>query len=385
MLPATPKRLTDITARNASLPDLVELLRHHHLRRRDFVCAASGIRAERGRLLIDGADSILTEDGVTSRPGAFQPTVHCDNGIGAKLRIPTQYLQQCRTEDLDIYDNTVNGWLRRDHRKFMIRCLESSTDAPGVARAFLSDSYGIIDNLDILMAVLDGVRKTGIDVSVEDGGCDLTDRRMYIRLRSDDIRVMAPNLLSGYRSPFTGRSGDDNPVVWAGIIVSNSEVGAGKFTLTPRIVAEVCDNGMTIAKDALSKVHVGQRQSEGEIAWSEETVRRQLALIRSQTIDAVREFINPAYCLRVLRSLEEEAGRPIRNAHHTVTEVSKQLRFTTEQAGTILAHFYRGGTDTAAGVLHAVTSMAQTVPNADTAHAIEARAIRAMHLAAKIG
>lgn len=56
----------------------------------------------------------------------------------------------------------------------------------------------------------------------------------------------AGRLLAGYTSPFSGAKGADNPVVFAGMVVSNSETGHGSFSITPRIVAQVCDNGMTI-------------------------------------------------------------------------------------------------------------------------------------------
>ena len=36
--------------------------------------------------------------------------------------------------------------------------------ASGVARALLSDSYKVIDNLDALMATLDGIRQAGVEV-----------------------------------------------------------------------------------------------------------------------------------------------------------------------------------------------------------------------------
>jgi hypothetical protein len=34
--------------------------------------------------------------------------------------------------------------------------------------------------------------------------CDLTGRRMYVRVRCEAVQVPAPALLAGYRSPFTG-------------------------------------------------------------------------------------------------------------------------------------------------------------------------------------
>jgi len=44
-------------------------------------------------------------------------------------------------------------------------------------------------------------------------GCDLTERRMYVRVTCEQVRVLAPALLAGYRSPFTGAAGADKSTV----------------------------------------------------------------------------------------------------------------------------------------------------------------------------
>jgi hypothetical protein len=70
---------------------------------------------------------------------------------------------------------------------------------------------------------------------------------MYVKVRCDAVAVMAPLLMSGYRSPFTGASGADNPFICGGLVLTNSETGCGACALTPRMVAQVCRNGMTIS------------------------------------------------------------------------------------------------------------------------------------------
>jgi hypothetical protein len=70
--------------------------------------------------------------------------------------------------------------------------------------------------------------------------------------------------------------------------------------------------------------------------------------------------------------------RPVETLDH----VARTLRFTAEQQETILAHFISGQDRTSGGVLQAVTSAAQTVTDADTAHDMESVGIGAMELAA---
>src|ERR1019366_4625479 len=235
---------------------------------------------------------------VTMTTGMYTPTGVCDQGIADKLGIPGAYLRRMREQRPDLYDANVNGWLEGDGRKFLLRCLRpSGPTSSGIARAFLSDGYKFIDNLDVLLAALDGVRQSGVPVEVD--GCDLTDRRMYGRVVCEQVRALAPVLLAGYRSPFTGAAGADNPVVFSGFMLTNSETGCGAFTLVPRLVVQVCRNGMTITRDAMRAVHLGERLDEGVVTWSGNTQDKTLALITAKTTDAVAAFLDPGYVERV--------------------------------------------------------------------------------------
>ena len=379
----TDTPITPVRAPHATLNDLAALLRDQQARKVDIVAPAAAIRARGARLVIDDSAPLLGEDGVTTTAGSYTPTDVCDQGIADKLGIPSSYLRRTRETNPGLYDANVNGWLERDDRKFLLRCLRPETGSgPGAVRAFLSDGYKIIDNLDVLMAALDGVRHAGFPVQVDQ--CDLTDRRMYVRVICDQVRTLAPALLAGYRSPFTGASGADNPVVFSGFKILNSETGCGAFTLVPHLVIQVCDNGLTITKDAIRAVHLGERHDEGVITWSGNTQDKTLALITAKTTDAVHAFLDPAYAEHAVRDIEKAAGRPVADPAETVRTVSQRLRFTDTQQAGILNHFIRGGDLTAGGVMHAVTSVAQTLTDADAAHEMEAAALRALELAAAV-
>lgn len=394
--------MQNLNTRNADLGGILDLLREQQARKHDLVVPASAIRVVNADLIVSGADQEITLDGVTTVDGTYRPTAVADEGIAEKLRIPRAYLRTMRETRPDLYDANVNGWLHGadalmgpwrgdygvgrsrdliregadgDARRFLLRTFKGDDGDQGIARAFLSDTYKVMDNLDVLMASLDGVREAGVAVNI-DGG-DLTDRRMVLRLVAPEVQALAPVLLRGYRSPFSGASGDENPTVFAGFQISNSEVGNGAFSITPRLVVQVCNNGMTITKDAMRSVHLGGKMDEGIIRWSDETQQRNLALVKSQTRDAVRTFLDTDYMTRVIQRAEAAAEEAVTVVEHVRT-ITKPLGYTDEQIDGIMGHFVRGGQMTRGGVANAITSYAQTVEDGDAAHDVEARAMQVL-------
>ncbi|MEU6495762.1 DUF932 domain-containing protein [Streptomyces sp. NPDC046984] len=375
-------------ARNADLSDLVRILEDQQRRKLDVIAPAAALRFREGNVHVGGVESQITEDGVTDVDGIYRPTAVADEGIADKLRIPLAYLRRMRADNVPLLDENVNTWLRQEpERKFMLRAFrgEAGPGVPseGVARALLSDSYKLMDNFDMLLAALDGVRQSGHPTRVT--GCDLTDRRMHVRVESEAVAVQARALLRGYRSPFDGRSGDELPMISAGFVITNSEVGSGAYTITPRAVIQVCRNGLTMAKDVMRAVHLGGKQDEGVVSWSGQTQRKTLELITSKTADAVRTFLSREYVEAKVREMEAAAATTLAEPTKTIEHVTKTLSIGTEAKDMILAHFVRGGQMTAGGVMQAVTSTAQTLTDADQAAALEALALPALTAAAQHG
>jgi hypothetical protein len=404
---------TILTTRNATLADMVAILRHQRARRLDVVAPATAIHAHEGNLIISGTVQHMSADGVTSAAGTYRPTQVADEGIAAKLGINLAYLRRLREKRPDLWDVNVNGWLHGndlagiapDDRKFLVRLFQAGGDSLGVVRAVLSDSYKVIDNFDALMATLDGIRQARTEVEFD--GLDLSERRLYARVVAPQIRAYAPELLAGYLSPFGGevyipgrtwtpeqarqaaaREGRGyqpgaEPILFAGFVISNSEVGDGAWSITPRIVAEICGNGLQITADVTRAVHLGSHQEECVVRYTADTQEKELALITARARDAVATFLSPAYLQAKVTEIERKAGVPVSHPEETVRQVAKAAKLSDEMADSILAHFVRGGQLTAGGVMQAVTSVAQTLDDADTASDLEAQALRVMDLAAQ--
>jgi hypothetical protein len=101
-------------------------------------------------------------------------------------------------------------------------------------------------------------------------------------------------------------------LVFAGLVLSNSETGHGSFSITPRLIAQVCGNGYTITKDAMREVHLGGRLDAGVVQWSAGTQQAAIELIIRQTADATATFLTGDYLRTSLNQIEQRAGVPLR-------------------------------------------------------------------------
>ena len=370
------------TASSITLTTLAEALQSQHLRKVDVTVPVGKLRFDNSTFNLTDAPVAITEDGVTDPNGLFIPTRVALEGIGRILGIPVSYLNHLSVAHADLFAHNVNTLAERTEGKYLLRLLKSDNpdDAYGTLRAVLSDSYRAIDNFDVLMAVLTGLKNAGAMGSRINA--DLTERRMIVRVQSDSVAVNAHELVSGYRSPFNGKSGKDLPLVWAGFVVSNSEVGNGAFNITPRGVFEVCENGYTHSKDAMKKIHLGTKLDDGVVQWSDTTLAANLALVTSQATDAVGTFLSPDYWQKKVAADAKEAGVPVDDAVETIDTVGRALGFSKDQRSNILNMFIKGGDTSAGGVMQAVTAAARDESDGDVALDMEANARKAMSLAA---
>jgi hypothetical protein len=411
-----------LTARNATAEDLVGVLQAQNAHKLDVVVPAINMRSQDGLIQVKGTEPVLSASGVTSTIGTYRPTEVFDEGLAAKLEIPRQYLRKLRERGrTDLIDGNVNGLLRGkvapvqpgsqpservvihepDPRAFLLRLFRGEDGDEGVARAMLSDRYGItMDNLDMLMAVMAGIRDAGVQPLVR--VTDLSERAMRVRFEFPEINTLAPNLINGYVSPFdrgAKRAGTfdelrqqygahhmfsdkDSPVAYMGIDFRNSETGGGAYTLDPVIGIVRCTNGWVQRKEGIRKVHLGARLEQGLIRASAETARRAGALVSSETTDAVGTWLTTGYLERLVRGVEEKAAVAIDTPSETVPAICQGLGFSEEERKGVLDMFILSGQPTAGGLAQAVSAFAQTVEDVDRAYEIELATMPALDKAA---
>jgi len=382
-----------LTIRKGTLEDLANELQEQQEHKVDLVVPASKLWSHNGNVVLSGyGDPVITDNDVKDGHLTLTPSRVFDTGMVSKLYTPGRPLGQKfirglrDTGRVDIVDSVYNGLLHGhtgggveadpDSRNFFVRTFSPVVPGQnGYARAILSDSYRPIDNWDVLWTVIKGLSAAGFDGHVV-RQADLTDDRMYLRVSVPEITALAPGLLHNYVSPYGGARGADNPVVEAGIVISNSETGGGAFTITPELVVQICTNGLTIKKDMIRKTHLGSKLDEGLTKISDETRRLNLQLVASQVKDAMDTFLDAGYLNRVLRQLEAGSDETIDDVEKTITEITTRPAFTKADAKGLLAAFMDGGDRTRGGLVNAITAYSQSPEiDADRAYEMDADAL----------
>lgn len=383
-----------LTIRKGSLQDLADELQEQQDRKVDLVVPAAKLWSHHGNVIVAGhGEPVITDSGVTASNLELAPSSVFDTGMVGKLSevgrpVGRAFVRGLReTGRTDLVDSIYNGLLHGnrdlnapgDTRSFFLRTFKGATDVPasrGYARALLSDKYRPIDNWDVLLTVIQGLESAGFSGHVV-RQADLSDDKMYLRVSVPEITALAPGLLHGYTSPYGGARGADNPVVEAGIVITNSETGGGAFTITPELVVQICTNGMTIKKDMIRKTHLGSKLDEGHMRISDRTLAANRELVASQTADAINTFLDADYLNRVLRQIESGSDEKIDDVEKTIEVVTSRPAFSRADAKGLLAAFMDGGDRTRGGLVQAVTAYSQTVDDPDRAYEMDADALPA--------
>ena len=270
--------------------------------------------------------------------------------IGTHLRIPAAYYDRMREERPDLLAYNANTWFKQESSQRMLRTLDGS------ARAYLSNRYRRIDNIDIAgvtLPILGGLP----DIRFE--SCQITESRMY-------IKAVNPRLQAEV-SP-----GD---IVQAGVIISNSEVGLGSVSIQPLIYRLVCSNGMVVNDAQTRRNHVGRvnEASENYQLYSEKTLEADDKAFAMKIQDTVRAVVDEVRFTRVVNMMREakDARMNTSDVPGIVKLVSRDFHITDEESSGVLQRLIEGNDLTLYGLSNAVTRHSQDVPDYDRATALE--------------
>ena len=271
--------------------------------------------------------------------------------IASRLNIPFRYYQKMQMENPELLDRNVNTWFIQNPERRMIRVLD------GNIRAFLSDRYRRLDNLELCSAVLPVIQEMK-GASIE--SCEVTPYRLYIKVVNKKMKAEVA-------------VGD---VVQAGFVISNSEVGLGSVRVEPLVFRLVCKNGLICKDFAQKKYHVGKQISSSDdsayLLYSDETLAQDDKAFFMKVQDIVRAAIDESKFSLTVDKLRLSQNIPLSHEPVKAVEIlADNFQLTENERGDILRQLFIAGDNSRYGLINAVTAASKISKSYDRATELE--------------
>ena len=284
----------------------------------------------------------------------------CHSQIGERVGIPAKYYQKMLAGDTELLAYNVNRWFQRAPEKRLVRTLD------GVGRAFLSDIYRRIDNLQIAETSLPVLAQVP---GIEFVSAEITERRMYIKAVTSAVQSTLD----------TRRVGD---VVRAGVIIQNSEVGLGAVSVFPFYDFLACLNGMVRTKDGMRVAHIGTQNEEatyGVLANDTKSAIDHALVLRIR--DQVKAAFDPttfneAIAMMQAQTQQQVTGSPVK----AIEVLGNDFGLLEGEKDSVLRHLITGGDLSRYGLMNAITRTAEDATSYDRATEIETMGGRLLDL-----
>ena len=262
--------------------------------------------------------------------------------ISDKTQIPMRYYRKMQEEgQYSLLAQNINTWLPSKEKR-LVRVLD------GNVRALLSDRYQCIDNYDIFYATLDQFNKIKeqkkMDINIL--ASKLTDTNMYIKATSPALDASIKHY-KGLAEPVHG-----------GVIITNSEVGNGAFTVKPFINVLVCTNGL-ISDQIFKRVHIGRSKDIGYVKWSDETKQLEDAALWAKINDMIWNTFDLDVFAKWIDELNGTASTEIEKPEKAIDTIIKTYDIPKSRKEDLLNQFTKEGSPTQWGLSMAVTRCAQ--------------------------
>ena len=331
-----------------ALAEVLAQLLYEDRMKRDFIAPAQALQVSP-----DGESIIMSFTG-TNEQEVLCMTDLFHRQVGSALNIPAKYYDMMRTQKPQLLAENVNAWLGDRDQSYMIRSMDFGRGR--VARAFLSDRYRRIDNLEVANAILPlFAGKEEMEVV----SCEVSDSRLYIKIVNHKLEMAVV-------------PGD---YVQAGVVISNSEVGLGAVSVQPLVYRLVCSNGLCVNDFGERKAHVGRAAKMVDDSFSlytDETLQAEdkafLLKLRDTTLAAIEE----ARFAQIVGRLQKSTQAKITGRIQDVIELTgKAYDISQPEQDSILDYLVKGGDLSLYGLTNAITRASQDVESYDRATALE--------------
>ena len=291
--------------------------------------------------LVPAREMVMNDDSeIHFKESAFQMNPIAHTQLAARLQIPNQFYQRIASYR-DLRSDVVNRLLSEDDRTFFFRTHDD------VGRAFLSDRYKPIDNMQVLAAASPVLR----DMPIEFLSASISDARMYLQVS------------------FPGMEGEVEvgDTVRYGLTITNSEVGMGMVRVSPTLWRLVCSNGM-VRQTAIKHRHVGRQMDMGEDygIYRDETRLADQKAFRLKLQDTIQMSVNEAFFEDLLGRAKSANGQTIEKVAATVKNVTRHFQMDESREEDLMDALAIEGRPTRWKISNAVTGLCHKTASIDT-------------------
>lgn len=328
-----------------TLLELGRELQRQRLNRQDFLADTRSLEVESNDY---GSTLHLSLD---SNTYGFQIGELAHQQIASRLNIPYRYYAKMQSEAPDLLDQNVNRWFNQNPERRMIRMLD------GKVRAFLSDRYRRLDNLELCATVLPVIQEMqGSQIE----SCEVTPTHLYLKVVNRRVKAEV-------------KVGD---VVQAGFVVSNSEVGLGSLRVEPLVFRLVCKNGLICKDLAQKKYHVGRQVNASDDSayelYSDATLAQDDKTFFLKVQDVVRAAVDETKFMLTVNKMREATQIPLKHEPVKAVELlADKFQLTENERGDILRQLFMQGDNSRYGLVNAVTAASKIAKSYERATDLE--------------
>lgn len=266
--------------------------------------------------------------------------------------IPHKYFERMRNNKPALLDQNVNTWLTDlGNDTKLVRTMD------GDVRAMLSNRYRIVDNRMLLEYLFPVLNDMGLEL--EFTSLNLSEKCLYIKFVSKrletDLQVNDP--------------------VQVGVVITNSEVGYRKLSVSTLLYRLFCLNGFIMPDVGLSKNHVGRILESDELPanlLSREAIEADNFALMLKVRDAVKYSLTEAMLQKLAERLRSMLKIPIKGDPVAAVQVlSNRYKLDDEECSGVLGKLIRSPDMSAFGLVNAVTAYAQDVDDYDRSTELE--------------
>jgi hypothetical protein len=318
--------------RGIELPDLIEQVVEDTKAAKDYTAPESTLS------LVAVSDEILMK--MADETMGLRDYAHSQ--LAQRVGIPGAYYERMRKAAPGLLTVNANHWLAESGERRLVRTVR------GEVRAILSERYRTLDNLDLVTHIVPVLQEHHCRVE----SANITEQKLYIQASFPSLEREV-------------KVGD---VVRAGVIISNSEVGAGSVSVKPMILRLVCTNGMIADRGSVRRAHLGKRiggsggADEVPEEWLRDETRQAQDTAWWMTVcDSVRGSLSEAGFEANVDALRETTERKITKDPGKVIEVTaKRFGLSEDERGKALLELCRAGDMSQWGLINCTTSLANS-------------------------